>query len=58
MWNNIRHVDDNSKSSALHRHLIQSNSDSGHIQGDMNLINNISNEITYYSRLSQKPLLQ
>ncbi|MCJ1345108.1 hypothetical protein MMC31_003313 [Peltigera leucophlebia] len=46
MWNSIRHADDNGGSSALHRHFIQSNSDSGHIQGDMGLINNIDNETT------------
>ena len=46
MWNSIRHADDNSKSFALHCHLIQSNSDSDYIQGDMGLINNISNKTT------------
>ncbi len=46
MWNSIRHADDNGKSSALHRHLIQSNSDANHIQVDMGLMNNINNEIT------------
>ncbi|MCJ1349552.1 hypothetical protein MMC31_007793 [Peltigera leucophlebia] len=46
MWNSIRHADDNGGSSALHRHLIQRNSDSGHIQGDMGLINNIDNKTT------------
>ena len=46
MWNSIRHADDNGKSSALHRHLVQSNSDPSHIQVDMGLINNIDNETT------------
>ncbi len=31
MWNSIRHADDNSESFALHRHLIQSDSDTGSI---------------------------
>ncbi len=31
MWNSIRYTNDNGKSSALHRHLLQSNSDSGNI---------------------------
>ncbi|MCJ1342680.1 hypothetical protein MMC31_000867 [Peltigera leucophlebia] len=46
MWNSIRHADDNGGSSAFHRYLIQSNSDSSPIQGDMGLINNIDNETT------------
>ncbi len=46
MWNSIRHVDDNGKSSVLHCHLIQSNSNAGHIQVDMSLINNINDETT------------
>ncbi len=46
MWTSIRHVDDNSKSSALYYHLIQSNSNAGYIQVDMGLINNINNETT------------
>ncbi len=46
MWNSIRHADDNGESSALHCHLLQSNSDSGNIQVDMGLINNIDNETT------------
>ncbi len=31
MWNSIRHADDNGESSAFHRHLLQSNSDSSNI---------------------------
>ncbi len=46
MWNSIRNVDDNGKSSAFHCHLIQKNSDEGHIRGDMGLMNNINNETT------------
>ncbi len=44
MWNSIKHVDDNGKSSALHCHLIQSNSDADHIQDNMGLMNNINDE--------------
>ena len=44
MWNSIRYTDDNGKSSTLHRHFIQSNSDLCHIQGNMGLINNINNK--------------
>ncbi len=46
MWNSIRHADNNSESSALYRHLLQSNLVSGHIQVDMGLINNIDNKTT------------
>ncbi len=31
MWTSLRHADDNDESSALHYHLLQSNSDSGNI---------------------------
>ncbi len=46
IWNSIRHADDNGEFSALHRHLLQSNSDSDNIQVHMSLINNIDNETT------------
>ncbi len=46
MWNSIRHADDNGKSSALHRHLIESNTDAGHIQVDIGLMNIINDETT------------
>lgn len=45
IYHNIRYADDNDKSSTLHCHLIQSNSDLSHIQVDIDLINNIDNEI-------------
>ncbi len=46
MWNNIKQADGNGESSALHRHLIQSNSDADHIQDDMGLMNNINDKTT------------
>lgn len=42
--NSIRHTNNNSKSSTLYCYLIQSNSDLGHIQYNMGLINNINNK--------------
>lgn len=54
MWNRIRHVDDNSKSSALHYHFIQSNLDSDHIQVHMGLMNNIDNKtITLWQTITK-----